>query len=102
MDIGGTIKKLRKRAGINREDFSKSCSISLSYLSLIENNKRKPHAETLNNICTTLGITEPILYILSTDGNDVPKEKLQQFNMLFPSMKAFMMELFSLEDLKNN
>ncbi len=102
MDIGSTIKKLRKRASISREDFADACSISLSYLSMIENNKRKPHAETLGNICSALGITEPVLYMLSTDENDIPKEKLEQFNMIFPSMKAFMMELFSIDNLDEN
>ncbi len=94
MEIGRIIKDLRNRAGFKQKEFAKACSISPSYLSQIESNARIPHPNTLKEICKVLEVPGQILYLLSIDKDDIPKGKQEAFEMLFPPLKAFLIQLF--------
>ena len=42
MNLGETIKLLRKRNGLNQSQLAELCEITVTYLSLIENGKKEP------------------------------------------------------------
>lgn len=57
MDINKRIVELRKKANIKPSAFAKIAGISQSYYSEIESGKAKVPIDTLNKVCTALGIT---------------------------------------------
>lgn len=67
MQIGKTIKLCRENKGITRAVLSSATDLSVSYLSLLENNKRDPNISTLNKISTALGVPISILMFLASD-----------------------------------
>lgn len=94
MTLGEVIVKLRKSAGLNQLELAESCGLSQTYLSHIENGKRQPHADSLNKISEALGVPMEVLYFLSLTDKSVPEHKREAFNMLLPSIKAFITEFF--------
>lgn len=100
MDIGSAIIKLRKQAGFSQAELAMHCELSQTYLSQIENNKREPHISSLKKISEVLDTPLPILIFLSVEESDIPERKRPAFNLLFPSIRAFLTELFpKTEDL---
>lgn len=53
---GEFIKKLRLEKGHTQESFSKFCSISRSYLSLIERGRKTPNMAVLGKIASSLNL----------------------------------------------
>ncbi len=94
MDLGGIIKKLRKHQGLNQTDFAKECGITQATLSLIENNENAPSKSTLENISKSLRVSEPLLYLLSVERKDIPKENAKIYDLFFPSIKEIMVKIF--------
>ncbi len=92
MDIGSTIKSLRKNKGLTQEGFATSCGISQNYLSQIENNLKEPNLSTLSKIAETLGIPISVLMFLSTSEDDVAPEKREFFNEINTHIKQLVHE----------
>lgn len=61
--------------------------LSQTALSKIERGIRTPHKANLTKISEVLEDTEHVLYLLSFDIEDVPDDKKERFNMLYPSAK---------------
>lgn len=103
MNIGTIIKDLRKKAGLSQGELAEVCDLSQSYLSQVEKNKRDPHFSTLTTIAAQLSIPLPVLVFLALDEEDIPEKKKEAFQILFPSIRAFLIELFprASEALKN-
>ena len=95
MDLGATIKKLRKQKEMTQEDFANKCDITQTYLSQIENNQKEPNLATLKTIGEKLDIPLPIIFYLSMNADDVPEEKRKAFEMVSPSIKSLVHEFFS-------
>jgi len=57
MDIGGRIKKYRKKAGLTQEQLAKKTTISLSAIGKYEIGERTPKYETLEEIAKALEAT---------------------------------------------
>jgi transcriptional regulator with XRE-family HTH domain len=93
MDLGTTIKNLRKSKGYTQSEFAKLCDITQTSLSLIESNNNRPNSNTLKNICITLQVPESYIYLLSIDEADIPKSKLKLFKKLFPPVKDMLKNL---------
>lgn len=94
MNVGPTIKKLRKQKGLNQTDFSNEIGITQTALSQIESGATSPHKSTLERICSGLGIPEQVLVILSLENEDVPDDKKLMFDTLYPTVKEFMLKIF--------
>lgn len=86
MNLGKTIKKIRKQKKLSQETFANQSGISQTYLSQIENDKREPNLSTLKSISTVLGIPLPILFFLSTTEDDIPLEKRELFKAIDESL----------------
>ena len=95
MDLGTTIKKIRKQKNITQEVFAKDCDITQTYLSQIENNQKEPNLSKLKTISEKLDVPLPIIFYLSLNDEDVPEEKRKAFEMVNPSVKSLVHEFFA-------
>ena len=94
MDIGKTIGKVRKKMGMSQAELASAIGITQTSLSQIENGVTRPNQKTLDSICEKIGIPESLLYVLSINREDVPDEKKEIYDTLYPSIKDFMIKIF--------
>lgn len=94
MDLGTTIRTIRKQRGQTQNEFATSCGITQTYLSQIENNSKEPNLSTLKEIGASLDIPLPILFFLSLNNDDIKPEKRDAFNLINPSVKSLVNEFF--------
>lgn len=94
MDLGQTIKSIRKQKGLKQNQFAELCDITQAYLSQIENNLKEPNLSTLKVISDKLETPLPILFFLSLDYKDVKPEKAEAFKMIAPSVKSLVNQFF--------
>lgn len=95
MDLGTTIKKLRKQKSMTQEYFASKCGITQTYLSQIENNQKEPNLSTLKKLSEVLEVPLPIMFYLSLNEEDVIPEKRKAFGMIDPSIKSLVNEFFA-------
>lgn len=95
MDLGTTIKNIRKQKGIKQNTFAELCGISQTYLSQIENNQKEANISTLKKIALKLEISLPILFFLSIDENDIPISKRQAYSIIGPTVKTLINEIIN-------
>jgi XRE family transcriptional regulator, regulator of sulfur utilization len=96
MDLGGTIRKIRKAKRIIQIDFSAKCEISQTYLSEIENNKKTPNIKILERMCKCLEIPLPFLLFASYEENDIkiiPSRK-REFAFLANDLRNIVEDLY--------
>ena len=67
MNLGNAIKICRAHRGLTQAELSKEAGISLSYLSLLERDKRDATISTLEAIARGLGIPLNLLFFLASD-----------------------------------
>jgi len=94
MNLGNTIKSVRKQKGLKQNQFADLCEITQSYLSQIENNLKEPNLSTLKIISIQLDTPLPILFFLSLDNSDIEPSKEKAFQMIAPSIKSLINEFF--------
>lgn len=71
MNLGQAIKLCRTRRGISQADLAERAECSVSYLSMLENNKRDPTLSTMTRIAGALHVPVGILFFLGAEGNDL-------------------------------
>lgn len=71
MNIGQAIKLCRIRRGISQTILAQQANCSVSYLSMLENNKRDPTLSTLNNIASALRIPVSIIFFIAAESGDL-------------------------------
>jgi transcriptional regulator with XRE-family HTH domain len=69
--IGNTIKLCRGQRGLSQGDLAERAGLSVSYLSLIEQGKRTPNLEILEDIADALRIPLNILVFLASDKTEL-------------------------------
>lgn len=67
MNIGDTLKKLRMIYGFNAKEMSQQLSISASYLSEIENNRKTPTMDLLQKYSAVFDIKLSSLLLFSEE-----------------------------------
>lgn len=97
MDLGTTIRNIRKQRGQTQNEFATSCDITQTYLSQIENNSKEPNLSTLKKISERLDVPLPILFFLSLNDDDVKPEKRKAFELINPSVKSLVNEFFKVK-----
>jgi len=95
MDLGSTIKKIRKQKNQTHFEFASRCGMTELYLSEIENNSKEPTLPTLKVISKTLNISLPILFFLSMTEEDVQPNKRKAFGMVSPYAKSLVNEFLA-------
>ncbi len=98
MNLGHTIKYFRNQRQIRQDDLANRCSVTVSYLSQLENNKKNPSLKLLSNISDELKIPLPVLFVLSMNDNDIPEIKKEAFNSIVPPFQSYITELFKEKD----
>lgn len=95
MNIGESIRMLRKAAGMSQQELADKVGLSRPAISQIEGGKNHPTERTLDAICETLYITPGVLYIFSLRREDMPARNRKTFDLLFPTIKAMLMQLIA-------
>jgi len=95
MNLGATIKNIRKKKRQTQSEFASACGISQTYLSQIENNQREPNLSTLKIISNELNVPLPILFFLSLNIDDIQQNKREAFEIISPSVKSLVNEFFA-------
>lgn len=72
MNIGQSIKQLRKEQGISQKEFAKQVKISQTYLSLVESGKRGCGIHFLELIAKKLNVPLPALFWFASEKEDYP------------------------------
>lgn len=71
MNVGQAIKLCRVRRGISQLELSRRAGLSVSYLSMLENNKRDPTLSTVTGIAQALQVPIGIIFFLGAESNDL-------------------------------
>lgn len=91
MDLGNAIKTLRKELGYNRTKIAKRSDISVTALYNIENGLSFPTKETIDRLCSALGVPVAYLLFYSITEEDLPENKREAFHYLKVSMESFLL-----------
>lgn len=95
MNIGSAIKKIRTDQGLSQGEFADKCGISQTSISLIENGVKRPNPGSLKKICKVLNVPESILYLYGLEESDVPKNKRDLYNLIYPNLEDMIKKLVS-------
>ena len=95
MNLGQAVKRVRKNKGLNQEQFCNEVGITQSFLSGIENNKKKPSIDVLEKIAEVVDIPIPVLFWFTITENDVCAQKTEMFKLLKPSVDQIITDLFN-------
>jgi transcriptional regulator with XRE-family HTH domain len=71
MNLGRTIKLCRTNRGFSQEDLAQKTSLSVSYISLIEQGKRDPAMSTVEEIARGLGVPMSLLTFLAAEPGEL-------------------------------
>ncbi|MBS1625866.1 MAG: helix-turn-helix transcriptional regulator [Bacteroidetes bacterium] len=93
MNIGTAIKEVRKQKNFSQIELAEQIGISQTSLSQIESGNKRPSSNTLKKVCEVLKVSELLLYVMSASEEDIPEEKKEIFNMLFPSIKGLVLQI---------
>jgi len=96
MDLGKTIKRIRKLKDISQKELSESSGITQAYLSLIEGNKKEPTVTTLDRIATALGIPISVLLYLSVDESSMNSKQKLIYSKIGSSFQKLIIKEFEL------
>lgn len=95
MNIGQSIRKLRKNKLMNQEEFASSVGITQPYLSLIEKGHKKPSLEVLEQMADILNTPLPVLFWFAIEREDVDEKKQYVYDTLKPSIDNLINEVFN-------
>lgn len=71
MDVGRAIRSCRIRRGVSQAEVAQRARCSVSYLSMLENNKRDPTLSTLTRIANALDVPIGLLFVLASEPEDL-------------------------------
>lgn len=71
MNVGQAIRLCRTQRKASQTDVAQKASCSVSYLSMLENNKRDPTLSTLTKIAGALGVPLGVLFVLAAEQDDL-------------------------------
>jgi transcriptional regulator with XRE-family HTH domain len=71
MNVGRAIRWFRQRKGISQGDVAQRAACSVSYLSLLENNKRDPTLSTVTKIANALHVPVGTLFLVASEPSEL-------------------------------
>ena len=71
MNVGQAIRLCRTQRGASQTDVAQEASCSVSYLSMLENNKRDPTLSMLTKIARALHVPIGVLFVLAAERDDL-------------------------------
>ena len=73
MNLGNTLRIIRKKKGFTLESVYNKTGYSASHLSLTENNKNEPSIKMLRKLAKVYNIPVPIIFFYSIEDSDIQK-----------------------------
>ena len=92
MDLGSAIKTLRKDLNISRNKLAERSDISVTALYNIENGLSFPSKETIDRLCTALGVPVSYLLFYSITESDLPPHKRDFFRVAVGPVREFLID----------
>mgnify|MGYP003603470011 FL=1 len=71
MNVGQAIRRCRTQRGVSQSAIANSAKCSVSYLSMLENNKRDPTLSTITKIAEALHVPVGLLFVLAADKHEL-------------------------------
>lgn len=71
MKLGRAIKLCRVQRQLSQAELAERAGISVSYLSLLEHDKRDPNISTIEQIAQALNVPMNILFFLAMDADEL-------------------------------
>ena len=71
MNLGNAIRMCRVRRDLTQAELARRANMSVSYLSLIERDKRDVSVSTLRELAAGLEVPTGILFFLAADSNEL-------------------------------
>lgn len=93
MKFGDTIKNLRNERNYTQQELADLVELSRSSLSQIENNIKVPSKKTMAKISKVLGVPEIYFHLNSLDKSDIPEDKQELFEIIFPGIQTMIKKL---------
>ena len=96
---------VRTHLNMSQQTLSRKTGLSQTSISQIENGVKNPSERTVKRICKVLRIPDAVLYILGVDEDDIPAERKEMFERLFPQIKELAIQIIGnkkSELIKNN
>lgn len=90
MDLGTTIARLRKERKLTAKEVARRSCISVNALCAIERNKSLPTQKTFFAICEAIGVPYYIVLIECVTIDDIPPEKREAFNVIWPPIMIYL------------
>ena len=99
MNIGITIRKIRKRKKLSQKELSRISNISQTYISQIESGEKNPSIAIIEKIGDVLNVPFQIISFLSLDNDisSIPESKQESYKQIEPAVKAMIEEFFFTE-----
>lgn len=93
MNIGLSIRKIRIEKGFAQGEFADMCGISQTSISQIERGAKRPNPVNLKKICSALDVPEAILYLYGLEQKDIPENKKDLYDVVYPSIEDMIRKL---------
>ena len=71
MDLGNAIKLCRVEKGLSQTELARLAGLSVSYVALIEQNKRDPNFSVVKKLSRALAVPVPLLIFLAEDKDKI-------------------------------
>ena len=84
MELGSTIRRLRKERKLTAKEVAGLSGISANALCATERNKSFPTKKTFFAICEAIGVPYYLVLIECVTIDDIPPENREAFNILWP------------------
>ncbi|MDB4923031.1 helix-turn-helix transcriptional regulator [Mucilaginibacter sp.] len=94
MNIGTAIKYLRKQKELSQTELAELCGLTQTALSQIENGSRRPNTDTMKKLTDYFQVPEILIYMLATEPADIPANKREMFDIVFPNLRKMLISVF--------
>lgn len=94
MEIGISIRLIRKNSNKSQKEFAKEIGITQTYISQIENGKKQPSLDVLYKVSALSNIPLPIVLWYSLEEKDIKPEKRECYRLLKPICDDMIKNLF--------
>ena len=97
MNIGESIRYIRRELDISQAHLAEQAGITQSYLSQIESGHKRPGWKVMERICLTQDVPLPVFIFLALTIDDVPENKRELFIKLRPTI-AYLIKLIYFDE----
>src|SRR6266566_9154388 len=90
--LGKTLKRFRSEQGISQQELAQKSQLTPSFLSLLENDKRRPSLAVLRRLADALNVAEEAIL---WDAVELPSELSEHDRRLFETAKMILKRMHS-------